>query len=212
MKGSARGVVTASHCTNTQGGVESTIFYQPTKLSSNRIGVETIDPAYWTGSPCPSGNRCRYSDSAFAALDGTVSYGRGYIARTTGLGSVTIDANNPRFRISADLYWPNAGVTVEKMGKTTGWTRGTIDRTCANIGSGGITFICQYRATASVQGGDSGSPVFRITNSPSSGDVDLVGIAHSRDANGTAWFSVMGTMTYSNELGSLTDCSPVFTC
>jgi hypothetical protein len=101
-----------------------------------------------------------------------------------------------------------------KVGRTTGWTQGTIDTTCADVNVSGsdITLICQYHATAGQDFRDSGSPVFKITNSPSSGDVDLVGIAWGKDAAGRLWFSVLGTIIYGNELGSMAECASGFSC
>jgi hypothetical protein len=58
-----KGIVTASHCTNRQGGTinpsppapatekEPSIFFQPTKSDpKNQIGVEALDPCYWDPS------------------------------------------------------------------------------------------------------------------------------------------------------------------
>src|SRR5215468_3496731 len=60
------GFVTCSHCTDTQGGVEGTVYHQATISGvANRIGVERFDPQYFTGGACPSGRQCRASDSAF---------------------------------------------------------------------------------------------------------------------------------------------------
>jgi hypothetical protein len=64
------GFLTASHCTNIQGGIEGTVVYQPFDIGdfgdSRQIGVEIADPPY-TAADCPSGRVCRYSDTAFIA-------------------------------------------------------------------------------------------------------------------------------------------------
>ena len=70
------GFVTASHCTNTQGGVESTPYWQPTQTAKPvQIATETVDPTYKTTlAGCPSGRRCRRSDAAFAKyINGTTN-------------------------------------------------------------------------------------------------------------------------------------------
>ena len=70
------GFVTASHCTNTQGGVESTPYWQPLQTTKPvQIATETVDPAYKTTlAGCPSGRRCRRSDAAFAKyVNGTTN-------------------------------------------------------------------------------------------------------------------------------------------
>ena len=62
------GFVTASHCTNVQGGVESTPYWQPLQTTRPvQIARETVDPTYKTTlAGCPIGRLCRRSDAAFA--------------------------------------------------------------------------------------------------------------------------------------------------
>lgn len=67
VRNGVAGFVTNSHCTNVQGGVESTQFFQA--AGSDQVGVEVADPSYFTGDSCPIGRRCRYSDSAFVRRD-----------------------------------------------------------------------------------------------------------------------------------------------
>jgi hypothetical protein len=63
------GMVTNSHCTTVQGGVNFTVFHQPVASGIlNRIGMEIRDPLYFIGGACPAGRRCRFSDSAFARI------------------------------------------------------------------------------------------------------------------------------------------------
>ncbi len=42
------GFVTNSHCSNVQGGVEGTEYFQPTVTAANFIGTEVMDPPYAT--------------------------------------------------------------------------------------------------------------------------------------------------------------------
>lgn len=94
--------MTNSHCTHTQGVVDNTEYHQPIRPinpwdMSNRVGLEIADPPFFTGGNCPSGYRCRYSDSAFVRSPHpsgpSVTLNRGYIARL-----VSIDWNG------RDLY------------------------------------------------------------------------------------------------------------
>jgi hypothetical protein len=203
--------VTASHCTNVQGGIENTVFYQPTvPAADNRIGLEWADPSPWTGWPCPDGWGCRWSDSAYVKYDGGVWYTRGFIARTIGIGSIRIDHEVPRYRVTGEMTMPTAGETLNKMGQTTGRTEGTVDRTCIDIShTAGIMHLCQDHFTAYAAGGDSGSPVFKITNSPGYQDVSLYGILNSTDPTGS-WFSSIYTIQV--DLGLLSTCAAGFSC
>src|SRR5690242_5696337 len=50
----ARSFITASHCTNTQGGVEGTTYTQPTAtVDGTVIATEVEDPVYFKGGQCP---------------------------------------------------------------------------------------------------------------------------------------------------------------
>jgi hypothetical protein len=200
------GYVVNSHCTAIQGGVESTVHYQPSVASSNRIGVETVDPTYFTGGSCPSGRRCRYSDSAFARRDSGVSASQGFIARTP-LNSISWNGVDT-YRITAEGD-PFVGLSVTKVGRTTGRTQGSVSRTCTNFNVAGstITQLCQAQASYSSNSGDSGSPVFSIR---SGNDVTLRGIHWG--SGGV--FSPIGTTNIqrSSELGPITTCASGFSC
>ncbi len=199
------GLVTASHCTNTQGGVEGTVLYQNTNTSSNRIGVETADPTYFTGSPCPSGRRCRYSDSAFYRYDSSSLRELARIARTTGVGSLTISTTAPRFTITGTANFPSQGQTLNKVGRTTGWSRGSVSFTCTNINVSGtnITQLCQDGVNATVAGGDSGSDVFSGSTSSSNTNATLYGVLWGGSSAGNLFiFSAWENVT--DELGSMT--------
>jgi hypothetical protein len=176
IRAGAGGFVTNSHCTRIQGGVENSVFHQPNAfVSGNRIGIETVDPAYFTGGACPAGRRCRYSDTAFVDDDSSVSSSHGFIARSAL--NTTAWNGIDRFRIVAEQVQPQ-GVTVCKTGRTTGRTCGTVNTTSTsiNVADTNITLLAQDRAGYSSAGGDSGSPVYRIVNSPAANDVRLVGI------------------------------------
>lgn len=192
------GFVTCSHCTNTQGGTEGTVFHQAVVNhngiafdDANRIGVETVDPEYFTGGDCPSGRRCRYSDSAFAARNsgqGQVAVpaaGKfGYIANTE-FNDLTIIGD---YKIKAEALFPIEGELLRKVGRTTGLTEGLVFDTCVDINQcrsnpitgncvdTGITMLCQDRVLAKANGGDSGSPVFSLSNTSDGDQATLHGI------------------------------------
>src|SRR5262245_9217862 len=86
--------VTASHCTNRQGGVEGTQYFQPlASVPGSLIGTEVDDPRYARNiAGCPKGRKCRLSDASRAAYASGVGFTLGGIAQTTGAnnGSITI--------------------------------------------------------------------------------------------------------------------------
>jgi len=181
--GTQRSFITNSHCTNTQGGVENTQYFQPTStIDPTVIATEVEDPTYFRHGACPRGRKCRYSDASRALYSSSVASTRGVIAKTSGpntgslvvTGAFTITAQDDNTTSFA------LGTTVNKVGRTTGWTQGNVTQTCVNTNVSGsnITQLCQTfvqnpGGAVVVGGGDSGSQVFRIT----SGDnVQLVGI------------------------------------
>src|SRR3989442_2475198 len=133
MSGGQNSFVTASHCTNRQGGVEGTLYYQSLSSQPNSfIGTEVADPVYFRGGVCPKHRVCRYSDSARAAYAAGVSFTLGGIAQTSGPnnGSLTITGN---FAVTSEGT-AVVGDVVNKVGRTTGWTQGTVTNTCVNTG------------------------------------------------------------------------------
>jgi hypothetical protein len=114
--------------------------------------------------------------SRAAYVNGFNQFTIGRIARTNRPGrSLTIVGD---FRITAEGS-AVVGNVVNKVGRTTGWSQGSVTNTCVNTNVSGtnITQICQNFVSATVGSGDSGSPVFQIT---SGNDVRLVGISVGR--------------------------------
>jgi hypothetical protein len=92
FSGVTAGFVTASHCTQWPG-LQSTAIYQGATTAGNYIGQEAIDPPTFSNDLCgycPSGYNCRYSDAAFVAYAPGATWGQATIARTTGMGFVTL--------------------------------------------------------------------------------------------------------------------------
>lgn len=160
IRGDSCYFVTNDHCTDVQGVSTGTIYMQP--VFGVQIGQEVLDPPFFTGGPCPAGRICRYSDAAAARYFDPTNCEFGKIARTTGIGSVTVDPSNPRWNIVAKILAPALGVTVAKTGRTTGWSENAVAATCVdtNVSGSNITRLCQSFVNATVGGGDSGSPVF----------------------------------------------------
>ena len=91
------------------------------------------------------------------------------------------------------------GDTLNKMGSTTGWTRGPVTGTCIDVTQfSGITIACDDIVAAGVSGGDSGAAVFSWD--PSESFVILHGIAHS---GGSSQFVFSPIDDIESELGSL---------
>ncbi len=180
-----RSFITNSHCTDRQGENSGTVYYQPTSsVDGNPIAVEAHDPAYFRGGECPRGRRCRYSDASRALYESGVE-SLGAIAKTTGENSrsLTIDGS---FNISSqDNSSTTFSGTIQKVGRTTGWTSGNVRNTCVTVNVSGtnITLLCQTivqnSGTQIVAGGDSGSPVFT-----GSSNVTLVGILWGGNSSG----------------------------
>jgi hypothetical protein len=193
------GFVTNSHCTARQGGVESTVYHQHTLSgTANRVGVEIADPTYFTGGACPANRRCRRSDSAFVRRETGVNAFAG-LARPA-LNSTAWNGVN-RFRIVGEAP-VLMGQSVTKVGRTLGRRQGNVSQTCTNVNvsNTNITLLCQSQAGYASAGGDSGSPVFQITNSPAVNDVVLVGIHWGSGAT----FSPIANIQQAGELGPLT--------
>ena len=200
-----RGFVTASHCSDNQGAVDGTTYYQPQdQIEGDVIGTEIADPPYVRNSNgCPKGRKCRLSDANFSLSTGQRAVTIGAIARPTGLNSLQIDPANSTFTITGEGT-AGVGATANKVGRTTGWTQGRVSNTCVNTGVSGSTIVllCQTFVTASgviVQGGDSGSPVFATTGGS---NVTLLGGLWGGNQSGTQ-FVYSPIANIEAELGAL---------
>jgi hypothetical protein len=183
--------VTNSHCTSSFWGNDGIWFSQ--HLNNNWVGREVRDPG---GFHCGLFGwwRCRYSDAALVQVsNANVDWNR--IAHTTfwgagygAWGSITVAP--PAFNVTGVQNWPFNGQMVDKMGRTSGWTYGFVRRTCVTMPrSFWNRALCQYWASYTSVGGDSGSPVYLWWGS----NVTLAGInwGHS-DADRVAFFSAAG--------------------
>jgi hypothetical protein len=205
-----RSFITNSHCTSNQGSTGTTAYHQPTRSgSATPVAREAHDPSYSSSLPgCSGGKVCRYSDASRALYMDSVQSTRGRIAKTTGVnsGSLTVDGN---FSITSQN---NTGTTfsgtIHKVGRTTGWTSGSVSNTCAtvNVSGSNIQLLCQtlvqHNSSTIVGGGDSGSGAFRITNA-SLNEVELVGVLWGGSTDGRLFvFSPLSGII--SELGGMT--------
>jgi hypothetical protein len=199
-----RSFITNSHCTNKQGETGNTQYNQPSRTASpDPIGFEADDPEYFRGGLCPRGKVCRYSDASRALYVSGIQ-SRARIAKTDGVNTGSLNVAGHFSITSQDNSTTGftVGLTLNKVGRTTGWTGGNVALSCGNVNVSGsnIHMLCQTAVDANVAGGDSGSPVFRVT----SGDnVQLVGILWGGSMSGARfWFSPFKSIQ--DELGSMT--------
>jgi hypothetical protein len=201
-----RSFITNSHCTGTQGGVESTLYYQPSKTTHPEvIATEVADPAYVKGGQCPKGKKCRFSDASRAVYSSSVASTRGSIALTSAAnnGSLTITG---AVTITGQAGGASVGTVVNKVGRTTGWTQGEVTRTCVNTSVQGSTvmlycqsFVANPGGAVVVGSGDSGSGVW--TGNP--GSATLVGLLWGGSSDNRSFvFSPLSQVI--QELGALT--------
>jgi hypothetical protein len=202
-----RSFITASHCTNQQGGTEGTTYYQPLSPqfggTSGVIATEVADPKYSKLlAGCPVGRVCRYSDASRAAYSSNTAYVLGAIEKTTGPNNNSLTINGS-FQISGTSNGTQGG-TANKVGRTTGWTQGIITNTCVttNVSGTHITLLCQNFVSAKVGAGDSGSPVFNGSGSGLT-NVSLAGVLWGGNQSGTQ-FVYSQFSRIQQELGTLT--------
>jgi hypothetical protein len=203
VAGGQNSMITASHCTNTQGGVENTPYWQPLEsVAGTQIAREVADPPYLKGGAgCPRGRKCRYSDAARAIYVNGVAPALGLIAKTSAANNGSLEITGS-FSITSDDTDNSVTVntTVHKVGRTTGWTSGRMTSKCVHTGVQGsnIVQLCQNWVEAGVAGGDSGSDTFVVTSGT---NVRLEGVLWG---GGTNVFVFSPLKNVIQELGPLT--------
>ena len=170
IRAGVSGFVTNSHCTMTEGKVDvgQDKIYQNLKRTNDIVGVESADPAFRADLPgCPSGAKCRLSDSAFIRYTTSRSKPLGKIAVPYD-NSITINTSNPAGQsiasenVRGSLY---LGLSVFKTGKTTGKTGREITETCKRVQKNDLKpavfyVLCEMRADYPNLRGDSGSAIW----------------------------------------------------
>jgi len=210
-----RGFVTASHCSQNKNLVNNEAYWQPERDLFDEVGHETVDPALRILPNCPANRLCRYSDANFVAKESDVTttsqVARVSFGTTTWNGSSYWRITSRRTVTAAD-----EGLVVTKIGRTTGRTSGAITEACFAEPVENYTLLCQFRAATAADYGDSGAPVFIITNSPQVNDIAAVGIVWSSPpgtGSGDSWtFSAWREIR--QDLGAMEICytSGGFSC
>jgi hypothetical protein len=181
------GFLTASHCTDgPQGAMQGGPFHQAggALFGTDWIGDEVMDMALFNSaadSACPAGRMCRRSDAAYGEYRNPQHYIVGRVMRPTGTcvtsgGTCTLNVARATddIRMVGGISGLFTGINVDKVGRTSGWTRGSINGTCVDVNISdrdamnmpvdtGITMLCQTRVATTSLPGDSGSPVFEFS-------------------------------------------------
>lgn len=202
---SVAGFITNSHCTAMQGGNEHTKFGQP--LLGEFVGEEAFDLLYWIGEPpCEYPYVCRESDAAFVKSGVTLERKVALLSP----GSLEVQGFA---RVTGRTDWPLQGESARKTGRTTGATEGTIKQACAVLKSTSQhMYFCNHRVSGPdpMSGpGDSGSPVFRVTDHPAKGDARLLGVLWG-SSPGSFVFSPLGAIEL--DMGAISVCAAGFNC
>lgn len=159
------GYLTASHCNEGGIGVGNTggTIYQNTIGASNQAGTVTLNPAWNRTDPECGGMTCTWADVMFVRT--TASLFEKRVAHPTFVGVNSAPGSTTLAswwtRVEKAWFLPYVGLSVDKVGRTTGWTRGTVASTCSANVVAGLVILCSDLVTgARSDYGDSGSPVF----------------------------------------------------
>jgi hypothetical protein len=224
------GFITASHCGDKPFTATGTIFTQPLNKARNpKVATEMLNPPLLNNLSCgrdktitcpPEMNDkrpCRCSDSLFAEVTNPgLSNMLGYIARPD-VGKLTWaggDDPPPTFTITNKNGAFMAGQAITKVGAGDGRTEGKIQLACTfdkfTYTKGDDTIklyvLCVNEATYSSTEGDSGGPVFVITNADKN-QVTLTGL-HTGSFDDMSVYSTIDQIEKrDSELGPLIVCA-----
>lgn len=190
------GLLTAAHCNpgSPWSGMGGTVWQNvggPGYNQQMNIGAILFNPPWERrDSTCVGFLRCTWTDAMFVQYHADkVALSQHSVAATTFVGE-----NNRAGSVEETSAWrtpvweyktPYVGLVVDKVARTTGWTRGTIQRTCEAITvnfntSEAYRILCVDRVTNSAVGdGDSGGPVFLPAATPG-GYTRAVGVVVAR--------------------------------
>ena len=178
-------------------------------FGSNVIGEESIDPSLYgiDDDLCVYNHVCRYSDAAYAELDGDEDLDLGGIAGPDGYNSTNVDPAYNTLSITKEEASFEIGDEIEFIGRTSGWEKAEITSTCTAIqvkspflGNPGNMILCAGKAEplSGYNGpneGDSGAPVFIRSGN----NVELLGTLFFGGSQ-EFYFSKIGNIYW--ELGS----------
>lgn len=166
-----------SHCTGSLDGATGVVVYQRQVDSRDVIGSVEINPAWTLTDPlCGTTATCRYSDAALvrsslgaSSTPSKIIYPCSWSANPTLPG--TVDRCGATATVdNAATVFPWVGQILQKVGRTSGWTVGSVLSTCVYrvsnfIEAGNTNYtpnmsLCSDEVSAYADLMDSGSPVF----------------------------------------------------
>lgn len=165
------GFLTAAHCAPGAPGSGSggTVYQNVRTNPAYAVGLILSNPQFTrTGVQCGGYTACTWADVMLvqhsnSSMSVRVVAATTYVGLNKALGSPFENAWRVNVQRAPYTY---VGMQVDKVGRTTGWTRGTLASTCqANVINdvtyGPYMVLCTDRVTNSTIGpGDSGAPVF----------------------------------------------------
>ena len=170
------GYVTASHCSDRQGDVDGTLYYQPlNQVPDEFIGTEIADPEFFRNSDgCPRGRKCHGLELQRCRRRRAL-YARHDRQDDRPNGSLEI-AGESRFRAKGRHRWTDRS----KVGRSTGWTQASSHvRVNTGVSASNIVLRQIRRAHEVVAGGDTVS-VFRTNSTRTSRHLGNFGAATRR--------------------------------
>jgi hypothetical protein len=187
------GFLMPSHCTIQPFAFDTTTYYQERRHSGTGyylIGWGLTDPPLFTCWEDAQG--CRNSDAAVALYGTWVTHALGRIARPASRNSswpyeYHLASPDSVFEIVGEFDWAIDGEIMEKVGRTTSWTGGSVIDGCLTVGvnpegsPNRHSIRCAMHVDAEAGQGDSGAPVFEITSGT---QVELRGTVFASDSVG----------------------------
>jgi len=203
--------VTAGHCApGTPGaGALGNLIYQNVNTGGYQVGTILENPVWPTISDAPCGGlKCPWADVMLVrylnpSLSVHVVAATTYLGQNNQLGSIFENAwRVNQQRRPYPLYAGYAG--VDKVGRTTGWTRGNVSGTCISAylpPPDNYVVRCANTITGSSVGpGDSGASVFLLgpTTTWVVGVLFASSYAPNTDGQGNWWCNQSCTYAYSD--------------
>lgn len=168
-----RMIFTAGHCASPNGANYSRIMHQANFMDPI-FGVEAQDPypIFPDDRRCVDSNfACFWSDAVAIGVEGGVTWQWASVAQLLS-GPIPYSGTaltTPDLTVTDELTTtPIYGELVYHVGQASGWSAGTISRTCIDILTDFHAHLyCQYEVAGTASTGDSGGPVFSWAGSSS---------------------------------------------
>jgi hypothetical protein len=169
------GFLTAGHClitTDMATGGMGAVFGQP--APNDPLGSVVLNsPWNYSGPGCGGQPYCTEADAIFVQYNSSSNSQRRlakteYYGVNYAKGSITFASGFSWYNNLFYAYVGYVGASVDKMARTTGWTRGTVAASCVDrVVSDVVTYATPCTTVVSgarVGQGDSGGPVFNSTS------------------------------------------------